>query len=568
MDHPISDLHVHCGLKGYASEGYPGFEDFTIWDYYPIKEAELKKLNFMLREAIKDTAKDSQAHLDHCVESQLCAPFLAIYPVERQMFALDPQKPFKNIFKLLLRGKQHAYLGAAVAGFPLERVQKIQARVKGTRDEGVDYYREFRKERDYLLRQTATSSKKYPDLKFRIASNYEEFTRYLADKKTICGLFTVEGTHSFGHYLFNSTFKKEFEDLDPTEREVLETSFIRNITEVKTENHSRETPFFVTFCHHYNNLLAGHARSFSDKSSFLPGINKPGMRHLFNQEPGRNRGFTSLGLQVLDLLLDRTKGRRILIDTKHMSVATRKTFYQIIKQKRTQENDHIPIIHSHAAVSGWLSLDEAAQYEETTKLDKKQFFSRWQINLTNEDILEIFDSDGIIGMVLHEGRIPGGGFKKAVAKLKKKLRKTVVGSIRHMQLDRELKDMYLKLVWSNIFHIIKVVQEERYTTGTPANAWKMIALGSDYDGLVDPMDTFPGVNDFMDLKQELIDYLKAGKEVFFSDNGIARPLRSEEIKALLFGRSPEEITADIFYRNTDRFLYRFFTDAYLSVRPQ
>ena len=78
MNNPISDLHVHCALKGYASEGYPGNEGKTIWDFFNEKKEELEKLNFILRSAIKETAKHSQANLDACVEANLCAPFLAI----------------------------------------------------------------------------------------------------------------------------------------------------------------------------------------------------------------------------------------------------------------------------------------------------------------------------------------------------------------------------------------------------------------------------------------------------------------------------------------------------------
>ena len=359
MSNLISDLHVHCGLKGYASEGHPDFKEHTIWDYYPAQEKELKKLNFVLRGAIKEMAKSSQANLDACVESNLLAPFLAIYPVERQMFALEPRKPFKMLFDLLLSGKQHACLGAAVAGFPIEKVEAILSNVNNGRDEGVNYYNQFRQERDYLIRQTAARSKKFPEFRFEVASEYEEFRKSLKDGKTICGLLTVEGAHSFGHYLHNSTFKKNFDGLQPEERQALTKSFRQNITEVKTEDDGRHAPFFVTFCHHFNNLLAGHARSFSDKSDLLLGLHKPGMRHLFNQEPGLNQGFSSLGKEVLELFLDRKTGRRILIDTKHMSVAARQEFYAVIRKKREEEEDRIPIIHSHAAISGWLTLDQA-----------------------------------------------------------------------------------------------------------------------------------------------------------------------------------------------------------------
>jgi microsomal dipeptidase-like Zn-dependent dipeptidase len=559
MKHPISDLHVHCGLKGYANEGYPGYEDFTIWDYFPENKEELKKLNFVLKGAIKDTAKDSQAHLDACVESNLSAPFISIYPVERQMFDLDPLKPFRSIFQLLLKGKQHAYLGAAVSGFPLERVEKIIKMFKEG-NKGVDYFKEFVKERDYLLRQQKTRSKKYPDYRFAIATNYEEFRAIYKRGQTITGLLTVEGAHAFGHYLFNDTFKREYEELGIEEKITLESSMIQNIRRVKTEAGGRYAPFFVTFCHHYNNLLAGHARSFSDKTPLLLGFNKPGMRHLFNQEKALGRGFTPLGREVLELMLDREQGRRMLVDCKHMSVATRQEFYEIIRKKREEENDSIPIIHGHAAINGWLSLDHAKDKEETAELDKGQFFSRWQINLTNEDILETYDSDGLIGLVLHEGRIPGDAFKKKAKKLKKKVDKARAGSAQKADLQKELLEMYMQLLWSNIFHIVKVVKENR-----PAgNAWKMIALGSDYDGLVDPMDSFPEVASFKTLKKAMIDYLNSGQTIFFSQNGEAKALPAEEVQALMFGQSPEDVLEGILFGNTDQFLSKYFTEAYLS----
>lgn len=558
----ISDLHIHCGLKGFACDGHPDYTDFTIWDYYPAQEDALDRLKGVLRAAIKDTAMASQANLDACAEAHLRVPFLAIYPIERQMFDLDPQPPFRRLFKFLLRGQQHAYLGSAVSGFPLEKVKAIIAQVTNTEGQGFNYYREYLRERAYLLRQTQTQSKKYPDHQFRIATDFAQFQHLLSDERTIAGLLTVEGAHSFGHYPYNATFKKEWEELALEERLVLRDSFIQNIREVKSAQNGEHAPFFVTFCHHFNNHLAGHARSFSDKSSLFLGLNKPGMRHLFNQEPGLNRGFTPLGEEVLELFLNRQEGRRILIDTKHMSLNTRQAFYRIIRKKREEENDHIPIIHSHAAINGWLSLDQAKSKEDVDALDRGQFFSRWQINLTNEDILETYDSDGIIGVVLHEGRMPGEGFRKQAKKLKKKLKRARRGSANYQRIKQELKDLYLKLVWSTIFHMIKVVRDNR----GGANAWKMIALGSDYDGLVDPMDTFPEVDSFQALREDLIAYLAEGKEIFFAQNGEARSIPTAEVSALQFGQSPAEILDAILFGNTNRFLSQYFTTAYLTAQ--
>ena len=40
-------------------------------------------------------------------------------------------------------------------------------------------------------------------------------------------------------------------------------------------------------------------------------------------------------------------------------------------------------------------LDEAIRFTSDHRLDKHSFFSRWTINLTNEDIKETYASDGV-----------------------------------------------------------------------------------------------------------------------------------------------------------------------------
>ncbi len=559
MRNLISDIHLHCGLKGFAADGHPEYQDYTIWDYFPPQQDALNQLNFALRSAVEENAIASQANLDACVTAGLRIPFLAMYPIERQMFELDPQRPFRRLYKWLLRGDRHVNLGTAVTGFPREKIQAYIEQVNDPADLGCDYYAEFLEEQDYLMRQTETRSKQYPDYRFRIANNYDELRSLVVDERTIAGLLTVEGAHSFGRYPSYSIFKKEWEELSTRETLLLRSSFLQNILRVKNAQGGRQAPFFVTFCHHFNNLLAGHARSFSDKAPLALGLNKPGMRHLFNQEAGLNRGFTPLGREVLDLMLDRKQGRRILIDTKHMSVATRKSFYEIIRNKREYEGDQIPIIHSHAAVSGWATLEQAAQQTDDRTTDEGCFFSRWQINLTNEDILETHDSDGLIGVVLHEGRMPGPVFHEQVRELEKQIKRLRQDDRRRLYLERELKDMYLKLVWSTIFHMIKVVHD-----GRGENGWNMIALGSDYDGLVDPINAFPEVDSFQDLREELLHYLNAGEEIYFLHNGKAKVMPPEEVRTLQFGQTAEQLIDRILSGNTQRFLARYFTEAYLG----
>ncbi|MEZ5038794.1 MAG: hypothetical protein R2828_02850 [Saprospiraceae bacterium] len=560
MKNPICDLHIHAGLKAFAAHGHPEFNQRSIWEKFPERSKELQQLNPALKAAIADVGKASQGHLDGCAQANVRALFLAIYPIEQQMFDMQPQKPFKTLFSLVLKGKQPTYLGSSISGIPPEKIEGILDRMRNGKDVGVDYFQQFLQERAYLLDQTRIPS---PTTKqsFKIANNYAAFKQQLSDGKTLSIIQTVEGGHAFGHYLFNSTFKKPFEALTKEEKTTLEQSFHQNILRVKREVDGIAAPFFVTFCHHYNNQLAGHARSFSGKSNLLNGLswpNLPGMRHLLDQVPNMREGFTPLGRAVIRLMLDRRQGKRMLIDSKHMSIASRQEFYQLIRQMREQDNDSVPIVHSHGAISGLNTLEEASHVTENEQLDKGQFFSRWRINLTNEDIVETFDSDGIIGIVLHEGRMPGQAFAKEAKALKKKIKKAKEASLK-TALTQQLKDLYLKLIWSNIFHIIKVIKDQRNENG-----WKLLGFGSDFDGLINPLDSYAEAATFAQLGPDMISYFNAGKEILWVDHGITKAIPPAELQSLLFGKSIERRMEEVLFENTDHFLSKYFTAAYLT----
>ncbi|MFN2396624.1 MAG: hypothetical protein ABR597_13160, partial [Bacteroidales bacterium] len=85
---------------------------------------------------------------------------------------------------------------------------------------------------------------------------------------------------------------------------------------------------FITLCHHFVNLLAGHAKSFASGTSIMPG-----MDDLLDQRSGKNEGFSKLGRDVMELLLSKSNGRRVLTDVKHMSVNARTEFFKMLDKK-------------------------------------------------------------------------------------------------------------------------------------------------------------------------------------------------------------------------------------------
>ena len=134
---------------------------------------------------------------------------------------------------------------------------------------------------------------------------------YITIKKTAFVL-TIEGAN-----VFNSN-----ESLATIKRRIAE---VKNWNVTSGQSVKPLPVFFISFAHHFYNHLCGHAHSIPDAGNLL-----------LSQEEGMNSGFTEKGKAIIRYLLslsdDNAKneqeyGKRILIDTKHMSAAARKYYY-------------------------------------------------------------------------------------------------------------------------------------------------------------------------------------------------------------------------------------------------
>jgi microsomal dipeptidase-like Zn-dependent dipeptidase len=553
MRFKYADIHLHTSLKPYYCSKYPSGAVKTIWDKFPERKKDLRKISFIIRNLSKELAKSSQANLDACVEANLTCPFFALYPAERQWFDVqlrrDPHGKFlpelmKLVYRIFLPRWKYHHLGSAFSGFPTEFVSKIMKRIK--RGEGIDYFNdELLPLMDFTLNQLNTRSKIYPYYSFKIATDYREFKAFTSEANTICSIITVEGGNSLGNYPYHKIFYKEYNQLDNNEKDSLRNDFTNNVQTLKNWNGGRYTPFFISFCHHFNNLLAGHSKSLA------------AFRGLLNQEPALDKGINPLGMLILDLLLSRDNGRRILIDTKHMSVQSRKEYHRIVRGRR-ENNDPVPIIQSHAAISGVASFNDALLCDEKDPgFDKETYFSKWKVNINDEEILDIYDSKGIIGIVFHEDRMPGGKVKAQTRELSDRYHK--LERKKHLSFRQEeefseiklkLKYIYVQLIWSNIFHIIRLIYNNR-----SENGWRIVCIGSDYDGMIDPFDGYFSVSDLPSLFNDMTEYINMGRgPIYYADNGNIREFQGSEIQRLMFGKPIEDIMRDICFNNVDGFL--------------
>jgi len=273
---------------------------------------------------------------------------------------------------------------------------------------------------------------------YKIISSFDEVDKFTEPNvNTIFVILTMEGTHAFNT------------GLQLMGKKVNETEVLKNIKKVKQWDHRM---YFVSLTHHFYNELAGHAQS-------LGGI----VRKFCDQSAGMNEGIHPLGYKVLSSLLDTSGGKRILIDLKHMSVASRNDYYQFLEQNFP--NEIIPLIVSHGAVNGFRSATELVE-DDLFNYGK---FQPADINFYDDEIVRIAKSGGIFGIQLDERRIAS---------------KTELKNSGPSLNRRKMLFYKSRLVWNQIQHIAEVLDRNNLY------AWGIQCIGSDYDGLVDPLNGY------------------------------------------------------------------------------
>ncbi len=578
MRKPIGDLHCHPSLKPANNSKIR-----DIWTYK--KNIYTKTLfkgfvgvsprRWLVNAFVKDMATYTQSNLDSCYEGDNRLLFLSIYPVERQF--LKPDRPFRSsttkqrfilsrVFGLKLKRHIDTRIIRILTGFSKT---KIVDYLKSVYDlEYVNYFdTDLFNEYNYIKDSHLSNSPTIENINtpnFKLVSNYEEYLE-LVDNNTIAGIVTIEGMHALGKYRAKDLFSANtINDLSDEHQTALKDSFKANVVKLKNKEKFEYTPFFITFSHHFNNLISGHAKSFADsKNRTIPGFS-----NVFNQKKGLNLGITSFGKELIkDHLLSKSNGARILIDTKHMSLEARNDYAKIINDLK-DNGDNVPIVISHTAINGISTREKAAQRNDTNQLDKRSYVSRWDINITDQDITEVFESDGVIGVCLHDGRMPGGKFKKLFKGFKKGFKP-----------DESLNRLHTQMFLTNVFHIVKVNLKHirRHNANNPENkilevdAWKTICLGSDNDGIVDPFDNFSTASTLDDFKHRVMKAIGYNFKPFWKkfrilaiEENSSRFFNKEELSDLTQGLTPNEISDRIFSDNIVMFLSKYFTEDYLN----
>jgi microsomal dipeptidase-like Zn-dependent dipeptidase len=399
----------------------------------------------------------------------------------------------KGFFKNLLGTRKLSDMaGSFITGVGKARVDYIQ----GT----TNYFEDLVRERDFYLQLNGIPvNTDAGTFTYRIVKNYAEIIKYMSEdseeikNNTIFIIFSIEGLHAL-----NPNIKEK--------GHAAEKSILEKLEQIKQWEHR---PFFVTFAHHFYNQLCGHAPSFT-------GI----ISEVIYQGRGMREGFTSLGRKVVYELLNNKDGNRILIDIKHMSPKARQQYFDILKIDFQGEN--IPIIVSHGACTGLRSFEDPVMDNQETgpKLLEAE------INFYDNEILELARSKGIFGIQLDERRIAN---------------KNTLKSIRNAILMNKIRHYRAELVWNQVQHIAELLDRHDMF------AWDCIAIGSDFDGIINPLNGYLTAETYPHLQE----YLERYAHNYMSGPGRSRLKFYNQL-------DPSEIVNRILSTNAMEFMRKWF----------
>ena len=531
MPHPYADIHCHSTSKAFGTQRGSEEQRLNPFQSAPnfINSWLLSRLRSVIEKA-SEILLATQSNFDNLYAGGHRIAIVSITPPEKGFYVMNQKDdPLLNdTLKTLAAFQKVPFTGTiknevinALTGFSLEDI-------KFCKYDTISYFRHSLKP-EFEFLESFNGKKGKGGYTMRLVKNYAEIETALADNpKTLCILTSIEGTHSlynapgFGDLLRNqtTTHKDDVYNFTPL------AEYQNNITEMKTWAHP---PLFMTFYHHTWNGLGGHARSLNAL-----------MTVLINQEEGINLGINKLGIEVIKSLLSTKNGKRILIDIKHMSPRSRKDYYALLRTDKDLKNETIPIICSHTGVcSKRNTIDEMIELSDTADWneldDTSNFLHECSINLCTEDIANIFNSNGLIGIQLDEKRIAG---KEIIKIIQQKEGITV----------DEVNMQYAKVVLANMLRIVQVLNKKE--------GWDIISIGSDFDGLINHLNCCQSSAEVPVLEKYMLKVLKSKTDI--SQEGFNYSLTAGEIQTLMFGMQPQDILEKVFYSNAVNFLKNSF----------
>ncbi len=496
------DFHAHLSLQPYQMQIQKNGQWVSLSEFWHKRPKQATvPVSTVLKVLIAQAPYYSETHLDGALSGGVRCLVNPICPVERGFLKPGSKNDHpKNIWDNVL-----AYL----TGLNVRSVNRIQ-------NKELSYFAELHNE--YMILEQCQFPNTNPDGTdfYKIVSSYQE----ILENTGISVLLSIEG----GHALASNIYDASGQFIDPIvaeqqhlpEFETYKQKVIANINIVKTWKYPT---LFISPSHHYYSHMAGLSESIP-----IPFLVEPQNIEIDGVSV-YDMGLTEFGKTAITLLLankqNGNNGRRVLIDVKHFSPNARIEYFNMVRGKG------IPIIASHTAVNGRPTLSDY-KHKKTCRP-----FNPANINLFDDEIVEICNSDGIIGLMFDKKRLYDNITEASLIDMK------------NTDID-EYKKMLFDVIIYQWLHIAKV---------SGGAGFEHICLGTDFDGGIYPMEIYSEFGAIPQLRSGLLARINGGL------HGIKKAYRNEKDQLI---SDPEKYVDALLYGNAQRFLQTYFNDGYLK----
>jgi microsomal dipeptidase-like Zn-dependent dipeptidase len=508
------------------------------------------KPNWMINESGRQEllAKDIDIEIDSEKKPKFKSWMLKIFGAKQFKEILNSQSSLKQVHEgkgeiivINITALENAYANLGFVIFPnvFDFIKNIKSdNLKKIRDRQISYAEIVESEIQLINEFNGIDLNGF---RYKVINRFDEVDN---NEGVINVIVAIEGGHGF------------YQRNDVLEQEQHPEEVIEALIQWKRDSKIGLKPrlFYITPTHHASNCLANHA--FAVPTGFAgTGINA--MAGGFNPT---EKGLTNSGKDFIRAALRENQDEdRILIDLKHLSFKSRQEFYSFRETLINEEGFRpFPILATHMGVTGvsWdypivkqcsaLEFDDRCflvNYNDSngfkvTNFDENEFehlqFNPWSINLYDEEIVKIIESKGLIGLSFDSRILGNEGIEQE--RFSKKEGRECLNSIRSIDFENKTEDndypFFNKIedreefqypddrfierlnfqqpfkskvtrdllsLCQNVIHIIRVGGDD---------AWNRICVGSDYDGVINPIDIVPDASKMPNLEADFKKYIR------------------------------------------------------------
>lgn len=348
---------------------------------------------------------------------------------------------------------------------------------------------------------------------FRFLESAEQLHHTAESPSKIGGVLHIYGGHCLSHSDYIESTRvgsEEFKAFVLTNLERLKGS--RPLVE-QTEEYLSIPIFYMTLSSDFPNGLGGDIpRDLLDNKS----------TKVFQESPNTYKRLTALGREVVQLMLDKKVGRRILLDIQGLSIPARKWVYEHYNTLR-YHGDTIPLIASGIPIHGeaWGHVDM-----DNRRANEERYFGVYEPYLAREDLQAIFESKGLICIPLDKNLlVRGNRFEAELAQQhfgSANYRKTVV-----------------KILVAQFLRAVQVLQDQ--------SVWEHLSISSSFDGMSRPFVGFENVRSLPKLRADVQAFLENPEDIYDL-------YTAKEVRQFMYNYDAKTLVKKLFSTNAKRFI--------------